>query len=170
VADRVSLSWTESVDNATQVSVTLLRDGSPYFADMIGYREALVLDLSPSTTHTFQVTVRDYFGNSNASNVLSVTTPAATDTTAPTVPANLRLSFESSPPEIWLDWDQSTDAVDPQSQIGYQVFLNGELDHTVVGRGDTVTYCRGVGPNTITIRAVDASANASGFSNQLVFC
>jgi hypothetical protein len=40
---RVSLLWTESVDNATQVSYTLLVDGSPYGAEQISYREATVL-------------------------------------------------------------------------------------------------------------------------------
>lgn len=167
---RISLSWTESVDNATQVWYTLLVDGSPYFSDQIGYRTATVLGLSPKTTHVFKVTVRDYFGNTAESNVLSVTTPAATDTVPPTVPANLRLSSEAAPPEIWLDWDQSTDNIDPQSQITYEVYLNGELDHVTIGYGETVTYCRGEGLNTIVIRAVDTSGNASAFSNEIVFC
>lgn len=48
---RISLAWTQSVDNVSQVWYTLLADGSPYVADTIGSREATVLDLSPSTTH-----------------------------------------------------------------------------------------------------------------------
>ena len=42
-------------------------------------RSALVLDRSPATTYEFKVTVRDFFGNTNQSNVVTVTTPAATD-------------------------------------------------------------------------------------------
>ena len=167
---RISLSWTESVDNATQVWYTLIADGTPYFSDQIGYRAATVLDLAPETTYVFKVTVRDYFGNTAESNVVSATTPEVTDTVPPTVPTNLRLSSESAPPEIWLDWDQSTDNTDPQSEITYEVYLNGELDHVTIGYGETVTYCRGEGPNTIVIRAVDASGNASAFSNEIVFC
>jgi chitodextrinase len=167
---RISLSWTESVDNATQVWYTLLADGSPYFSDQIGYRTATVLDLSPETTYVFKVTVRDYFGNAAESNTVSATTPAVTDTVPPTAPTNLRLSSEAAPPEIWLDWDQSTDNTDPPSQIIYEVYLNGELDHVTIGYGETITYCQGEGPNTIVVRAVDTSGNASAFSNQIVFC
>jgi hypothetical protein len=39
-----------------------------------------------------------------------------------------------------------------------------------IRRGETITYCRGNGPNTITIRAVDTAGNASAFSNEIVFC
>jgi chitodextrinase len=167
---RASVAWTTSRDNVSQVWYTLLVDGSQYGSDMIGSRSALVLDLSPSTTYTFQVTVRDYFGNTNESNVVTVTTPPVTDTQAPTAPTNLRLSSESSVPEIWLDWDQSTDDTDSQSQIMYEVFLNGELADRTIGYGETVTYCRGEGSNTIAVRAVDTSGNASGFSNEIAFC
>ena len=127
---------------------------------------------SRGTTHTFRVSVRDFFGNTAESNAVMVTTPAVTDRMPPSVPQNLRLSMESSIPEIWLDWDQSTDDTDPQSLIMYEVFLNGVLDElgTTIGSGDTVTYCQGAGPNTITVRAVDTSGNASAFSNEITFC
>jgi chitodextrinase len=167
---RISLSWTESVHNVSQVYYTLLLDGSPHSADLIGPTAATVLDLSPSTTYVFRGTAHDQFGNTAESNVVSVTTPAVTDTVPPTVPTNLRLSSEAVAPEIWLDWDQSTDDTDPQSQIMYDVYLNGELDHATIGSGETITYCRGEGPNTIAIRAVDSSGNASAFSNEIVFC
>ena len=168
---RISLSWTQSTDSVSnQVWYTLLADGSPYGADLIGYRSATVLDLAPSTTHVFKVTVRDRSGNTAESNVVSVTTPAKTDNVPPTAPTNLRLSSESSPPEIWLDWDQSTDDTDPQSQIMYDVYLNGVPEHAAIGYGSTIVYCRGEGPNTIEIRAVDTSGNVSEPSNQIVFC
>jgi hypothetical protein len=167
---RVSVSWTTSVDDTSQVYYTLLADGSPYLSESLGYRSALVLDRAPSTTYVFKVTVRDRYGNTAESNVVSVTTPAVTDTTPPTAPTNLRLSSESAAPEIWLDWDQSTDDTDPQSQILYDVYLNGEPEHAAIGYGETVTYCRGEGPNTIAVRAVDTSGNASALSNEIVFC
>ena len=54
----------------------------------------------------------------------------------------------------------------------YEVFLNGVLDGlgTTIGYGETITYCQGEGPNTIAIRAVDTSGNASAFSNEIMFC
>jgi hypothetical protein len=167
---RVSVAWTTSVDDVgSQVWYTLVVDGSPYGGDMLGSRSALVLDRSPATTYEFKVTVRDYFGNTNQSNVVTVTTPAATDSTPPTTPTNLRLSPESSSPEIWLEWDQSTDDTDPQSQILYDVYVNGVPEHVAIGYSDELVYCRDTGPNTLTVQAIDTSGNASGHSNEIVF-
>jgi hypothetical protein len=74
-------------------------------------------------------------------------------------------------PEITLFWDQSTDNSDPQSLILYGIFVNGVFSEPgAIGSGRTSTYCVGEGLNTITVRAVDTSGNASGFSNQVVFC
>jgi hypothetical protein len=159
------------VDNVSQVWYTLLVNGAPYPSDEIGIGSTLLLYRTPSTQYDLQVRVRDYFGNTAVSNVVTVMTPAVTDTEPPTAPTNLRLSPESQVPEIWLDWDQSTDNSDPQSQILYEVFVNGVFSEpAAVGYGSTITYCQGEGPNTITIRAVDTSGNASGFSNAVVFC
>lgn len=168
---RVSLSWSESVDNVSQVWYTLLVNGSPYGADLIGYRGVTVLHLSPATTYAFKVTVRDTFGNTAQSDAVTLTTPAVTETTPPTAPTNLRLSSESAPPEAWLDWDQSTDNADPQSQILYEIYVNGQLagESTVIGYGSTITYCRTEGVNTIVVRAVDTSGNVSPPSNEIPF-
>ena len=168
---RVAVSWTQSTDNASQVWYTLLVDGSPYGADLIGYRGVTVIDLAPATTHTFKVTVRDNVGNRAESNPLTVSTPAVTDTVAPSAPTNLRLSSESSPPEAWLDWDQSSDDADPQSQILYKVFVNGELagESTTIGYASTIAYCRSEGVNRIVVRAIDTSGNVSARSNEILF-
>jgi len=168
---RVAVSWTQSTDNASQVWYTLLVDGSPYGADLIGYRGVTVIDLAPGAAHTFKVTVRDNVGNRNESNTLTVSTPAVTDTVAPSAPTNLRLSSESSPPEAWLDWDQSTDDTDPQSLILYKVFVNGELagESTTIGYASTIAYCRSEGVNRIVARAVDTSGNVSAPSNEILF-
>ena len=167
---RVSVAWTTSVDDVgSQVWYTLLVDGSPYGGDMIGSSSALVLDRLPARTYEFKVTVRDFFGNTNQSNVVSVTTPAATDSTPPTTPTNLRLAPEASSPEIWLEWDQSTDDTDPQSQILYDVYVNGVPEHVAIGYSDELVYCRDTGPNRLTVQAIDTSGNASGHSNEIVF-
>jgi chitodextrinase len=166
---RISVSWTASVDNTSQVFYTFFVNGSPY-SETIGFRAATVLYLSPSTTYEFKVTARDAYGNTAQSNLLSVTTPAKTDNVAPTAPTNLRFSSETAPPEAWLNWDQSTDDTDPQSQILYEVYLNGQrFDDGVIGYGSTVTYCRAEGPTEIVLRAVDTSGNVSAPSNALLF-
>ena len=169
VPTRISLTWTRSVDNATQVNYTLLVDGSPQGANLIGFQGLTVPYLEPSSTHVFQVIARDSFGNAASSNVLEVTTPAATDTTPPTAPGNLRLSSEASPPEAWLDWDAATDDSDPSSAILYEVYVNGTRASTGIGHVEDIVYCEGTGPNTIAVRAIDTSGNASAFSNEIVF-
>jgi chitodextrinase len=168
---RASLQWTRSTDNRTQVWYTLLINGQPHFRDDAGFAEfRTVLDLSPSTTYEFQITARDYFGNTSASNVLSVTTPAATNTVPPTAPSNLRLTFRSNSEEAWLEWDGSTDDADSPGEIIYEMFLNGVRVEREIGALQGIVYCNGSGTGPIAVRAVDTSGNASGFSNEVVWC
>jgi hypothetical protein len=163
---RITVSWTQSVDAITQTFHTLYMDGAPITEVFLS--SFTVFYLEPSSTHTFQVKARDYFGNTVESNVLSVTTPLKTENVPPTAPTNLRFTFQTDPPELWLAWDPSTDNSDPQGLILYETYLNGVLFHDgLVGGTNTVTYCRDVGPTTVVVRAVDTSGNRSGPSNEL---
>ena len=164
---RVHLAWTASVDNRTQVSYTVFVDGSPLSSEFLD--STVIPYLSPSSTHVFKVVARDYFGNSSESNTLTVKTPPATEGVPPTAPTNLRLSPETSAPEIWLAWDAASDNFDPPGQILYQVLVNGELARTAIGYTNEIVYCQVTGPNTIAVRAMDTSGNVSAFSNEIVF-
>jgi hypothetical protein len=167
---RFSLDWTPSTDNVSQVFYTLFVDGAPQFDGAIGPRSFVILDRTPQTTYVVKVRAADASGNFVESNTLSVTTPAVTDHVPPTAPTNLTLSPESSPPEIWTDWTQSTDDVDSQADILYDVYFNGVfVEHGVLGGGSTITYCRDPGPTVVTLKAVDSSGNVSGPSNELLF-
>jgi hypothetical protein len=166
---RLSLSWPAPIDNVSQVYTTLLVNGSPYFTDQLGPPNATVGGLTPATTYTFQATVRDAFGNVAEGDVLTVTTPAATDTQPPTAPTNLRVGSDSYPPDIVLRWDQSTDDTDAQTQIGYEVFLNGVPGGTVIGVGRAFVSCLVVGPTEIVMNAFDTAGNRSGPSNTTTF-
>ena len=122
--------------------------------------------MTPSTTYRFTVWGRDNWQNwSPVSNEVSVTTlaPNPNDTDPPAAPSNLSAwDFGGPEPEIWLFWTRSTDNHDPQSVIRYDIFVNGRLDHTVVGRGDAVLYGDpNEVPNTLTIVAVDVAGNRS---------
>jgi hypothetical protein len=166
---RVGLSWTQSVDNRTQVSYTLFVDGSPYFGPFLGWNGLVIPYLSPSSTHVFKVVARDYFGNTAESNVVTVTTPPATEGVPPTAPSNLRLSSETSAPEIWLDWDAASDNFDPPGQLLYEVWVNGTRASTGIGNVEDIVYCVDTGDNTIAVRAIDTSGNVGPFSNEIVF-
>jgi hypothetical protein len=162
---RITVSWTQAVDNLTQTFHTLFVDGAPITEAFLS--TWTVFYLEPSTTHTFKVTARDYFGNTVESEALSVTTPPKTDNVAPTAPTNLRFSFQTDPPELWLTWDPSNDDTDSQGLILYETYLNGVLVPDGGLGTNTIAYCRDVGPTTVVLRASDTSGNRSGPSNEL---
>ena len=87
---------------------------------------------------------RDFGGNRlPVSDPVSVTPEASdpSDTTPPTTPANLTdngMSFGDG--ETWLFWQQSTDNIDPQFAIRYDVYVNGVLDGSMMGGSSTVVY------------------------------
>jgi chitodextrinase len=167
----VHITWTESVDNVTQVSYMVLLAGRVVW-DSVGYRFFTAYHFLPSSTHEFKVIARDFNGNAVESNVLSVTTPPKRDDVAPTAPTNLTLGFQSSQGEAWLSWDPSTDDTDPQSLIRYEVFFNDfhHDDDGAIGSTGTIAYCREVtGQAVIVVRAIDTSGNVSEPSNALPF-
>ena len=55
---------------------------------------------------------------------LVVTTPAKTDQQAPTAPTGLRADTPDGL-DLELFWNASTDDTDPQSQIRYDVYVDG---------------------------------------------
>jgi chitodextrinase len=121
--------------------------------------------LQPETTYTFTVYAQDLSGNTSpVSDPVSVTTEAEdqNDTTPPTTPGNLTDNGMSFPDgETWLFWEKSTDNVDPQSVIRYDVYLNGEFNHSLIGTNNTVLYGNPGVFNTYQVIAVDSAGNQS---------
>ena len=159
----VSLAWS-SVEDGPNVWFTVWMNGNP-ITQGTKNTTGTFGPLEPQTTYTFTVQARDFAGNlSPVSDPLTVTTEGAdqNDTTAPTTPANLTdngMSFEDG--ETWLFWQQSTDNVDPQSVIRYDVYVNGVLDHSLMGGGSTVVYGNPGVFNTYKVVAVDSAGNKS---------
>ena len=69
------------------------------------------------------------------------------------------MSFQDG--ETWLFWQQSTDNVDPQSVIRYDVHVNGVFDHSLLGYSQTVVYGNPGVFNTYQVIAVDSAGNQS---------
>ena len=159
----VSLSWS-SAEDGPNVWFTVSQNGS---AVLSGSRNASGTfgPLQPQTTYTFTVQAYDFGGNSSpVSDPLTVTTEASdtNDTTPPTTPGNLTdngMSFQDG--ETWLFWQQSTDNVDPQSAIRYDVYVNGVLDHSLQGADRTILYGNPGVFNTYQVIAVDSAGNQS---------
>lgn len=159
----ISLAWS-STDNGPNVWFTVRMNGNPVVTGSKN-TSGTFGPLQPATTYTFTVQAQDFAGNlSPLSDPLTVTTEPEdqTDTTPPTTPGNLTdngMSFQDG--ETWLFWDQSTDNVDPQSVIRYDVYLNGEFNHSLMGAGSTILYGNPGVFNTYEVIAVDSAGNQS---------
>lgn len=167
---QVWLSWTESTDDIWYpgVSYTVYINGAPATGlNWINQREASLRHLTPATTYTFKVAARDGSGNVTDSNTVSVTTLASSDAVPPSAPRNLHIEIDQGCAEVWLAWDQSTDDVDAQSAIEYEVYVNGVLSPLGVdtGVGRSFAYGTNQGLNTFVVKAVDRSGNTSAASN-----
>ena len=161
----VSLAWDRSTDD-WGATYQVLMDGAVVTTTWeLAFR---LRHLTPGTTHTFAVRARDASGNlSAASNAVTVALEQSSDRTPPSTPTNL---VASQPPDDFcgtnmLQWSASTDNVDPQSAIEYEIYLNGSLRAvTAPGAAWAAPYTL-AGTNTWTVVAVDRAGNSSGPSN-----
>jgi chitodextrinase len=169
---QVWLAWTESTDDIWPSSVGYDLYVNAALAtnfNWVNHREVSFRHLTPGTTYTFKVTARDAAGNTTDSNTVTVATPASTDTAPPSAPTNLALESDQGCAEVWLTWSQSTDNVDPQSAIEYEIYVNGVLSplSVEIGVGRSFQYGTINGENTFVVKAVDRSGNTSAPSNTL---
>ena len=110
--------------------------------------------------HPQHLTISAYDAANNLSaqsSPVSATTPAAVDTQAPSVPANLSATVVSCT-QINLSWDASTDNV---GVTGYNIYRNSVYFTSVT---NTVYSDIGLTPNTdygYAIAAYDAAGNIS---------
>lgn len=63
--------------------------------------------------------------------------------------------------EIDLSWGPATDAVTPRQLMRYDIFLNGVIDHSLVGFEWAVVYGTLGADNTVEVVAVDEAGNRS---------
>ena len=162
-ATHISLSWS-SVEDGPNVWFNVSMNGSPVLQGSKN-TSGNFGPLQPETTYTFTVQATDFAGNfSPVSDPVTVTTEASgtNDTVPPTTPGNLTdngMSFQDG--ETWLFWQQSTDNVDPQSFIRYDVYVNGAVDHSLMGADRTILYGNPGVFNTYQVIAVDSAGNQS---------
>jgi fibronectin type 3 domain-containing protein len=127
-ANQANLSWTAGSDNVGVKNYNIYRGSSGATPTLLAttttnatsYADTTV---TAGTPYTYQVQAIDAAGNlSQLSGVASVTTPAASDTTPPTVPTGLA-SEEVAYDEIDVGWTGSTD--DGTGVSGYKVYRKG---------------------------------------------
>jgi chitodextrinase len=160
-SSQVNLTWNVSTDNVGVTGyivylndVQLATTTTPSFSHT---------GLTPGVTYNYRVSAFDAVPNHSAwTTAVAATTPVSTptDTTAPSVPTNLRAtSIQAN--QITLAWNPSKDDV---GVAGYVVYVNdAELARTV----ETTFTHTGLNPNTTykyRVSAYDAVPNNSAWT------
>ena len=169
---QVSLTWTAARDDVDwwSPSYRVLLNGSPSpHVNWDGERWVHIRHLTPATTYTFNVQAYDTSGNFATSNTVTLTTQPSSDTVPPTAPTNLHLVSDNGGGEFYIGWTQSTDDVDAQHFIEYEIYVNGVLSPLAVSAGvdEDFVYARPECVNTVVVKAVDRTGNTSGPSNEI---
>ena len=169
---QVSLSWTASTDDTQWWSLTykVFVNGSPAtHVNWDGERMVHIRHLTPATTYEFTVQARAASGTTAFSNPVTLTTEASSDTVPPTAPTNLHLVSDNGGGEFYIGWTQSTDDVDPQYAIEYEIYVNGVMSALPVSAGvdQDFVYAQPECVNTVVVKAVDRTGNTSAPSNEL---
>jgi hypothetical protein len=169
---QVRLNWTASTDDTQWWSLTyrVFVNGNPAsHVNYDGERAVRIRHLTPSTTYVFTVQALAVSGTTAFSNELTLTTLPSSDTVPPSAPTNLHLVSDQGGGEFYLGWTQSTDDVDPQSAIEYEIYVNGVLSPLPVSAGvdQDFVYASSDCVNTFVVKAVDRTGNTSEPSNTL---
>jgi chitodextrinase len=158
--DTITISWTASKDNSGRIHAYIA--GGIYHPG--NSTTKTFTGLVPSYTRSFQVQAMDPSGNvSGLSAPISGTT--APDVTAPTTPANLRVTGTGTS-TVSLAWDRSSD----RWSFSYEVLMDGQVLASAAHpfTGTPFTTLRKIPPgstHTFTVRARDFAGNFSGSSN-----
>jgi chitodextrinase len=159
----VSLSWTPAQDDCPFLLYQVSVNGSPHTSLSPNLSTAVRL-LAPQTTYSLTVRGRDEGQHwSPFSDPISVTTlpPNPNDHTPPNTPGVSAYSFGDGSTEMQIQWAQSTDDFDAQSNLRYDVYLNGVLEDVRFGSGGPITAYGVFGENTVEVIASDTAGNAA---------
>jgi chitodextrinase len=168
------ISWTPAQDDGPYQFSELWLDGSLYASNLgKNVTSTTIRFLEPVTTYTVQIRAFDYGNNrSPFSDPRTVTTPAPNpaDNTPPTPPTSLRAdTFGDGSTETELRWTQSTDDFDAQSNIRYDVYVNGVLQDVAFGSGGPRIVYADFGESVIEVIAIDTAGNRSAPASVTVF-
>jgi len=160
-ATQVTLSWSPASDTGggSVAGYRIYRDAVQVASVTSGttYSDT---GLTPSTTFSYSVSAFDNAVPANesaqSSPPLVVTTPAQTDTSAPTVPQNLSATA-TGPTNVNLTWSASSD-IGGGSVAGYRVYRGGVLVASVTT--GTAYSDAGVNANTTYSYSVSAYDDA----------
>ncbi len=152
----VNLNWTASTDNVGVDHYNVYVGGS--LQGTTTGTSYSVSGLTANTTYTLTVDAEDATGNTSTSSSVTITTSAAVDNTAPTMPSSLSAS-NTTQTSTDLSWGASTDNV---AVDHYNVYVNGGLIGTTTSTLASVTSLLANTTYTMSVEAEDAAGNTSG--------
>ncbi len=153
--DTITISWTASKDNSGRIHAYIA--GGIYHPG--NSTTKTFTGLVPNYTRTFQVQAMDPSGNVSALSA-PVTGTTAPDRTAPTTPANLRVTGTTIS-TVSLAWDRSSD----RWSFSYEVLMDGQVREPAASTSTTLRTIAPGSTHTFQVRARDNSGNISGLSN-----
>ena len=160
----VNLSCTTAPDDCPHQFFEIWVNGSLHVRTEKNVLAYTVRFLEPGTAYTIAIRGFDEGNHPSpfSNNAVTTRPDDAGDTTAPTVPTNLQNDGTGDgSTEIHISWTQSTDNVDAQANIRYDVYVNGKLEDIVFGTGGPIIAYIERGTNLIEVSATDTSGNTS---------
>jgi fibronectin type III domain protein len=163
----IGLAWS-STDDSPFISYQVYKDGVRISTGWISETSTTFTLLQPGTTYTFTAQARDRFVNEPGGNLSAVSPPFTvttkpndgSDVTPPTQPSSVQ-AFGYGDLEMQVWWTASTDDVTPQNVIVYEIYVNGVLENTAIGKNMTPSAYGVSGENEITVIAIDEAGNRS---------
>jgi hypothetical protein len=159
------LSWIPAQDDGPHLSTQIYLNGAFYYGVGRGITTATLRFLQPGTSYGLTARAIDFGNNAGPfSDPITLVTrpPNPNDHTPPNTPTNLSAySFGDGSTEMQIQWAQSTDDFDAQSNIRYDVYVNGSLEDIRFGSGGPGIAYGVFGENTIEVIASDTAGNAS---------
>ena len=179
----VTLTISDSLPGGGFVGESVLVDGKTpqeypgsLYPDQSG--TVTILGLSAGTAYSVAVTAYNQYGQDGGTTTISATTMASTDTTPPSAPSGFSVSdYEQALgygcTQQTLTWSPSADPNYPQSDLYYEIFVNGAdsgPENDILGSqasGGVLSQLvfLPVGTDTVDVVAVDPSGLASPVSN-----
>ena len=160
----ISLGWSASTDTGGSglAGYRIYRDGGATPLTSVAGTTFTDTALAAATSHSYRVTAYDAAGNeSAAAGPVSGTTQTVSDTTAPSVPANLAVTGTTSS-SISLGWSASTDT-GGSGLAGYRIYRDGGATPltSVAGTTFTDTALAAATSHSYRVTAYDAAGNES---------
>lgn len=164
----ISLVWNASIDNVGVVRYEVRRNNNNSLITAVNAPSTttMITGLTANTAYTFDIQACDASNNcSGFSSDLSVTTMMAPDTSAPTVPANLRTS-NLAQTTVTLLWNASTDNV---GVTGYELSIDNGAAINVTGTSYNATGFAAGSTHNFKVLAKDAAGNKSAYATAVNF-